>query len=789
MGQLSQQEYMDSINKINQELVQAWHQDFRVKALKITIQCSKYLVDTSVIQFYPSKFVLITDILDMFGKLVYDRLLSKAEYYPALPDNFTANMVPESAKETCRNWFYKIASIRELVPRLYVEAAILKSYSFLTNREFSQALMRLTRMTRGIGDPLVAIYARCYLCRVGMSVSTIDRQFLKDNFYDFLAVYDQLYSSHIKRELNAQKVDITTYLGLYAPALDWILQGLAHRAQHSLLDEIVDKCSGKKNKGLLLNSILSTFKPSYISSRAQYFIKLIESCSGDGLPQYIILKTLGECLQQYGVEDPLKILNLSWALINRLTNPSHFMTCAHAWANFVIKNLSPNEINIFLGDIISHVGFEGKNFYPILQDIITILFSNITDFESLFTMDKLLPLLDLFTEDVKANVCRKILDTFTTKHHCDKFTDPVMIDALIFIAKILHDSVTALTVDDEKRQIGNLISYLIRKIHFGRDFEKQLTFYVEARGTFTNIDSIHVTLVQCVNRLAVETGRIVKSHHTRKTSSFVRACAAYCYITIPALSSAIVKLQLYLLSAQVALFNQCLGQADACIKAALGLIPEIPSAIEVDSKLVSTQDFLRGYICNMLSTLIVVPDCPDQGVLYLTRGLVNVLQHYTEDNNSTIKSELYLNVIDMLATVSLSEYPYHIKKVDSNDVLYGSDPKFITEINKMCSILVEEVLNNLKSLRNNEELKKQSKLAFELFLRLVIHADLENPGMANLSFNLWNLALKHNSLDKTLIVSTNAFICYKFYCYIVIYCEKNVAIYVPLLLSTYCNGI
>ncbi len=36
--------------------------------LTLIIQCAKLLSDTSVIQFYPSKFVLITDILDNFGK-------------------------------------------------------------------------------------------------------------------------------------------------------------------------------------------------------------------------------------------------------------------------------------------------------------------------------------------------------------------------------------------------------------------------------------------------------------------------------------------------------------------------------------------------------------------------------------------------------------------------------------------------------------------------------------------------------------------------------------------------
>jgi hypothetical protein len=76
---LTQQEYTAKIQQLNTELIEAWKTDQRVKSLKITIQCSKFLSDTSVIQFYPSKFVLVTDILDMFGKLVYDRLKSKSE--------------------------------------------------------------------------------------------------------------------------------------------------------------------------------------------------------------------------------------------------------------------------------------------------------------------------------------------------------------------------------------------------------------------------------------------------------------------------------------------------------------------------------------------------------------------------------------------------------------------------------------------------------------------------------------------------------------------------------------
>lgn len=66
----------------------------------------------------------------------------------------------------------------------------------------------------------------------------------------------------------------------------------------------------------------------------------------------------------------------------------------------------------------------------------------------------------------------------------------------MYICSVLHDSVNAMTVEDEVRQIGELLCNVVRKVDYGRDFEQQLSFYVEARGAFSNIDLVLAQLVQ-----------------------------------------------------------------------------------------------------------------------------------------------------------------------------------------------------------------------------------------------------------------------------------------------------
>ena len=104
-------------------------------------------------------------------------------------------------------------------------------------------------------------------------------------------------------------------------------------------------------------------------------------------------------------------------------------------------------------------------------------------------------------------------------------------------------------------------------------------------------------LFKMINRLSSRTRQMVQDHNER-TGHFVRACGAFAYITIPAITCPLIRFDLYLLSGQVALTNECLGQADACFEGAVNLVSEFSP---------SDEQWIINSLSNLLSTLLILP--------------------------------------------------------------------------------------------------------------------------------------------------------------------------------------
>lgn len=266
----------------------------------------------------------------------------------------------------------------------------------------------------------------------------------------------------------------------------------------------------------------------------------------------------------------------------------------------------------------------------------------------------------------------------------------------------------------------------------------------------------------------METYRIIKGKHSRKTGDFVKSCIAYNFVTIPSITDVRSKLDLYLLTGQIALLNNCLGQADACFEAALKCIVELPKQIEIDGKSKSIEPYLVSYLKNFLSLLIIAPDSPEMGALYLFRLLVEQVQLYSFETGTLI--DVYLSVLDTLSIMSQETYPYHMENgkfirsflivkrllkqridlflfitVISNDELYGQDEKYLNEINKICTQVTSQILLSLKALADAGNYRIQANLALQLFLKIVLYSDIHDEKSYQLAVNLWNLAIKQRA--------------------------------------------
>ena len=124
-----------------------------------------------------------------------------------------------------------------------------------------------------------------------------------------------------------------------------------------------------------------------------------------------------------------------------------------------------------------------------------------------------------------------------------------------------------------------------------------------------HIHIIHTSYTHHTHPPYTHTYTLHTGKHNKKTSAFVKACLAFCHITVPSLDDIFIRLHMFLQCAQAALLNNMVGQAEAYIKACIAWIAEVPAYIQVDRRSRSTEAKVADYIMNLASLLVVFPVC------------------------------------------------------------------------------------------------------------------------------------------------------------------------------------
>ncbi|XP_037069642.1 VPS35 endosomal protein sorting factor-like [Pollicipes pollicipes] len=179
------------------------------------------------------------------------------------------------------------------------------------------------------------------------------------------------------------------------------------------------------------------------------------------------------------------------------------MHCLPEWCGFVAKYFGPRQLKVLLQDVLDHIGPDRQfeQHYPQLEALLTKAIGDGSQLHHLVHMTSFSTLLELLQQDeVRQRVSRRLLQLLTSCQQ-ELTTEPALVELGMACCQTLHDSVTMLSLDDERRETSALIcQFLQRAVDLTpSQLESSLDLLVQARGGFCNLESVTTHLVVAVH--------------------------------------------------------------------------------------------------------------------------------------------------------------------------------------------------------------------------------------------------------------------------------------------------
>ncbi|KAI6171993.1 hypothetical protein M3Y98_00923500 [Aphelenchoides besseyi] len=543
--ELTEDEYCRRFRDLTKTLERLWDEEKRIECIKLCTEVASFLSQPHASRFYPRKFVLVTDLL------VYDRLHKKANEeraavnLPALAPKFETADVLEKTRMRARNWFGKISEIRQVIPRIYVEMAIMSSMKFVDETSISENITRLCSLCCAVHHPLTSTYARLYLCRVTMRLLKADG------------------AAHYWKSLNDyQQTHKQQPAALLWPALEFMIQCVAFRAvTYDDLLPLWEYCRLSDKRPFMLQSMLRALPPLYLSEQSLHACKLIagsENFTADEVYEF------GRSLLKTNVSEQNRrpILRSMWKCTMSIQNLDSFATCASVWSEFAARYFTMNEVEIIFESIIKRMSKDRKfeEHSTVLASIVVNVAKAVRDVSELLSLDVYSQFVQMISDKTQTkNVGIVILEMLVSTRSVSSIKDVKLAYQIIDQCKFLHDSVDIFTAEKELAQMAKLICSALDRVQLHSVPEQDLSFLVAARAALLDIDVCQKYVIERILELALFVAKSARYSSTR--AAFNQACIANAYISVPSLNDPVIRTQLYLRGAEIAMASMTFLQS------------------------------------------------------------------------------------------------------------------------------------------------------------------------------------------------------------------------------------
>lgn len=751
------------IEGLDTELKQYWSRGEKVRGLRIAIQATKLLNNPRAPHCYPSIFVLVSAVLDTFGNFVADRLQETAAGKSVVIASLLkrgqeagSDVIPSEAVEMCSNWFLKIASIRELLPRICIELSLIKCYKYVAKKvrvNMATTVERLAMQIRGVADPLVSNHVRWYLFLRAAEVLKQPHwaSVLEQCAIDAFTVLDQLQGPVFEATLRDRGLSRHEYLALFMPALQWMLDTVIRHGDPArrldFIRRVFEQALKSCKSAALLTPLLRTIPAADLVALTTPH-ELLGQIVGvtpvlhNGLTYLRMVEDLALALGEIrdttqlplSRTERLDLLKEMWGFVERDADGdvNKFVSASGAILQFCATHLGLKQVNLILGAARKQLEVSSSEandaVLSLLGGIITRL-----DISSLLTSSHFLPLVKYLRPDSRRQLTVAILDLVPK--------DPAYGAAALELCKTLHGVLPPDAEPAEQERCGRAICNALRRV-FNPDPEAELRLLCDARHSLTEIDAVKTVVVSEAIKLVHLFGT-----NSRKRQA-AKGCLAFCHVSIPAIMRPLARLRAALLPAAVAFQYGFVAQGEALLHLSINTLKEVPPTFtDVTGQLVSNDLEIIETVLQLVSIAAVVPSHAKFGHAYVASAVLAWNHTFPWLSSSVGRVSIYAAILRSMSRAAKGELQYAFVKCGTG--MYSSDPDFVAAciaIATEAAMSGVEVLEAMLTEHQADSTKhpRIAQMAVELFETCCyfgdVHGDEEGAEVvinaARLTFNI-----------------------------------------------------